>query len=147
MGFMGNCLEKDVTFEERFCYLLCIQVYASFRSSPITELLAFFNERWGRQNRTSSVYREWLRSMSREGERIADDPHCDIRLKVSTGALKSLLRGISEEEGSDTRGAICMICMEQISSFYLPLIDTGTYVDRSMSSLGFHDLVIYGIRV
>lgn len=58
LGFMDDCLRKDATFEERFCYLPCIQVYASCRSSRIAELLAFFNERWGRQNRASGAYRE-----------------------------------------------------------------------------------------
>lgn len=94
---MDGCIGRDSPFEDKFCFLPCVQIYASFRSPRIAELLAFLNERYGVDNKIT-VYRQWLSGMGDTGREIAYKPDYELRMAICSGALGSVLRMVSKNE-------------------------------------------------
>lgn len=144
---MDGCIGRDSSFEDKFCFLPCIQVYASFRSPRIAELLAFLNEKYGVNNKIT-VYRHWLSGMGDAGKEIADKPDYELRMAICTGALGSILRIISKNEyGMEEKEVMKTLCSLYLGVFGLSTDGVKGFVDRLIPMLSMRDVRICGIRV
>lgn len=148
LEMMDGILGPGSTFRERFCFLPCMEIYASGRSPRIAELLAVAIGSREVQRKISSFYLERLRTLGPEGEGIVSVPDVTLKLTLYDGALGAVLRGLSEGTvDTDPRRVMHLVSSVLCGLFFIEREGLDAYVDRIAGELESREIVICGIRV
>ncbi len=144
---VDECLPADASFEEKFCFPVCLQIYASGRSARIAELLSIAHGRWEIHTKLSERYGRWY------SENMGDLPlptmaDFDMRVDACSGACNMIIDRMLHEPGTvDERKAMVLICRIFLRTFELSDENVEEYVDHISSIMSSTRIEICGIEV
>ncbi len=95
-SLMDEVLGPNPSERQILCFPTCIQIYASFRSPRIAELLSVAHTKWDMFQYAISFYKDWMTDHSGSWEGLIDEPGFDLKLIAFSGSLGSVLKTIAE---------------------------------------------------
>lgn len=147
IGKIDECLPEDAPFEEKLCFPVCLQIYASGRSSRVAELLSIAHGKWEIHAKLRERYCRWYEENSeRLPIPVLDD--FSLRIDVCSGAGSMIIDRMLHEPGSvDERDAMVMMCHIFLRTFGLSDDGAEGYVEDISSALSANRIVICGIEI
>ncbi len=145
---MDQVLGPDPSERQILCFPTCIQIYASYRSPRIAELLSVAHNKWDMFQYAISFYKDWMTDHAESWEGLIDDPEFDLKLIAFSGSLGSVIKTIAEG-ASPMSEMDCMrvMCSLELRTFGLDDDCPESSIEKIISGLESMDIRICDIRI
>lgn len=147
-ALMEDVIGPEASPEDILCFPVCIQIYASFRSPRIAELLSIAHFKWEIFQSVLGFYKGWLNERSHLWEGLTDRPGFDLKLIAFSGSLGSVLKTIAEEPQRLSE-ADCMkvMCSMELGAFGFDDSGTDRFVESIIPALDSRKIRICDIEL
>lgn len=147
-ALMEDVIGPDASPEDILCFPVCIQIYASFRSPRIAELLSIAHFKWEIFQSVLGFYKGWLNDRSHLWEGLTDRPDFDLKLIAFSGSMGSVLKTIAEGP-LQLSEAECMkvMCSIELSTFGFDSSGRDGFVESVISALDSRKIRICDIEI
>ncbi len=145
---LDDVLGPDAPPEKVMCFPACIQIYASFRSPRIAELLSVAHTKWEIFQTALGFYKAWLNDRSHLWEGLTEKPGFELKLIAFSGSMGSVLKTIAKTPIPLSESE-CMkiMCSEELRAFGFDESRAEGFVDEIISALESRDISICGIEI
>ncbi len=147
-NLMDEVIGPDAPPEKVLCFPACIQIYASFRSPRIAELLSVAHTRWEIFQSALGFYKRWLNDRAHLWEGLTEEPGFDLKLIAFSGSMGSVLKTIAEKPlGISELDCMKTMCSMELRTFGFDDSGVDGFVESIMSALDSRDIRICDIEL
>ncbi len=145
---MDEIIGPDAPPEKVLCFPACIQIYASFRSPRIAELLSVAHTKWEIFQSAMGFYKKWLEDKAHLWRGLTDEPGFDLKIIAFSGSMGSVLKTIAEEPvRMSEEECMRIMCAMELRTFGFDDSGVDGYVKSIVSALDSREIRIFDIEI